>query len=149
MTPAPIAAEAGWGEARMRDRRRRRVRRAAAIIVAATVSMIALPFLAGVADGFLGRPHRVSVPATEVMATTITFAIVVLGAGIWGWREADEVQRRDALSMWATIGVVGFIGHPLAEQLERALGSGSLADALWWVSLAAGLAVFAWRKARG
>jgi hypothetical protein len=149
MTPAPLATDAGWGEARVRDRRRRRARRAGVVLVAAFVAMTALPFLSGFADGFLGRPHRAAAPLAEVLGTVLAFAAVSIGAGMWSWREADEVQRRHALSVWATIGLVGFVGHPLAQYLERPLGRGSLAEPLWWASLAAGMAVFAWLRIRG
>lgn len=138
-----------WGEARVRERGRRRVRRAVIIGVLASAVIVLPPFVSGVIDGFMRNPSRDGAPAGEVIGIAIALLAVIVGAGIWGWRESDEVQRRHAINAWAAIGVVGFVGHTILQMIERALDLAPMTEQLWWGSLAAGVAMMIWQRVKG
>ncbi|WP_156818732.1 hypothetical protein [Sphingomonas sp. Mn802worker] len=141
--------EERWGEARVRMRGRRRVRRAAIVAVLAAAVMVLPPFVSGFIDGFMRNPSRDGAPAGEVIGIAIALLAVIVGAAIWGWRESDEVQRRQAVNAWAAVGVVGFVGHTILQMIERALHLAPMTEQLWWGSLAAGAAVLIWQRVTG
>ncbi|WP_143051839.1 hypothetical protein [Sphingomonas palmae] len=138
-----------WGEARVRERGRRRVRRAVIIGVLATAVIVVPPFVSGVIDGFMRNPSRPATPTAEILIVAGALLAVIVGAAVWGWRESDEVQRRQAVNAWAAVGVVGFVGHVILQMIERALHLAPMTEQLWWGSLAAGAAVLIWQRVKG
>ncbi len=138
-----------WGEARIRERRKRRVQRAVIVGVLATAVMVVPPFVSGFVDGFMRNPSRSGAPAGEVIGIAIALLAVIVGAAVWGWRESDEVQRRHAVNGWAAVGVVGFVGHPILQMIERALHLAPMTEQLWWGSIAAGSVVIVWQRIKG
>ena len=141
--------EERWGEARIRARSRRRVRRAVIVIVLTIAVMVMPPFVSGFIDGFMRNPSRGGAPAGEVIGMAAALLVVIVVAGLWGWRESDEVQRRHAINGWAAVGVVGFVGHPLLQMIERALHVAPMTEQLWWGSIAAGSIVTIWQRVKG
>ncbi|WP_294191238.1 hypothetical protein [uncultured Sphingomonas sp.] len=138
-----------WGEARVRERGRRRVRRAVILVVLAVAIVVLPPFLSGFIDGFMRNPSRNGAPAGEVVGIAVALLAVIVCAGVWGWRESDEVQRRQTVNAWAAVGIVGFVGHVILQMIERALHLAPMTEQLWWGSLAAGVAVMIWQRVKG
>lgn len=145
---ANIMVEGNWGERRVAERTRRRYRRGRWMAGGLIAFGLGVPFLSGFIDGFLHRPHQQQAASWEAPVMVIGFLAVALTLGALNWRELDEVERRQAVNVWATIGFVSFLLHPVLEFGQPFLHLADPAKAGWLLPLVAGAAVMLYQRVR-
>lgn len=137
-----------WGEARVRARDERRARRTKWLTAAAVLLIVGVPFLTGLYDGLLNNP-RTHMPIGASVAITAALAGLIAYAGWRNWSEADEVQRRVAAECFAGAGLVLLAGYPLTGLVAESAGYTIDTETAWWAGLAAAIAIWLFRRARG
>lgn len=124
----------GWGERRERGRRTRRW------VIAGS--------MAAVAAGFAMLLPETAATSTKAWATAAVLVAVLVG-GVLSWRYRDELERRRATMLYATIGGAALFLFPLLRIGGPLLGIADPGLAAWSGAVLAGVAVCVVERVRG
>lgn len=138
---------AGWGEARVAEKRARTNRRRVALAVVTIAVVLGFPFIDGFLDGVRGGARH---PAPEWVLDAMLIPLLLLAVLVsWrNWRDADEVQRLLAVQTWAVIGFSGFLLQAIVTIAAKYVTLSNPGYVAWLMSAAFGLGFYFVRRVR-
>ena len=132
------SSEGNWGEASATRRARRRRAIRAAILA------LAVMFVLGVHYIPVGKGGE----GPKIVALGFSFITAAALLGWMSWREADEIQRRLAVNVFAVIGGVCMFLLPVSYSAGQLLGIANPQAIILLVAIVLGLTVFVIQRFR-